>query len=110
MSNSKITGAIEFVSARGERGGIDDQINDWLAANPKASIVDVKYRVAVYQDDGKNKLAKLALVLYSQEEPAQSASAKIAAKSESEEEKQPGARTMVMNLRKELYEDSEEAE
>lgn len=109
MTTSKITGAIEFVSTRGERGGIDDQINDWLAANPNASIVDVQYRVTVYQDGGKNKLAKLALVLYNHGEAA-GASAKLAAKSESETEKQPGARTMVMNLRKDLYDELGEAE
>ncbi len=109
MTTPAINGAIEFVSTKGERGGIDAQINDWVKANPEATIVDVKYRVAVYQDDGKNKLAKLALVLYngpasttevSVEQPA--AEPLTIPKSMAKSDDKPGARTMVMNLRKDL--------
>jgi len=92
MKSKKITGTVEFVSTSG-RGGVDAQINDWIKANPDATIVDVHYQVAVYQDGGKNKMAKLALVLFNQKEPD---------KGVSESGSKPGARTMVMNLRKDL--------
>ena len=114
MNTPKITGAKEFVSTRGERGGIDDQITDWAKANPGATIVDVKYRVVVYQDGGKNKMAKMALVLFNEEgdSAASSISSRTAAAdAESKQDDQkPGARTMVMNLRKDLYDELDEAE
>ncbi len=94
MKSKKITGTVEFVATSG-RGGVDAQINNWITANPDATIVDVHYQVAVYQDGGKNKMAKLALVLFNQKEPDGS-------KGIPESESKPGARTMVMNLRKDL--------
>jgi len=114
MSTTKITGAKEFVSTRGERGGIDEQITDWVNANPDATIVDVKYRVVVYQDDGKNKMAKMALVLFNNEAGSATSSVSSRTASASAESKQDdpktGARTMVMNLRKDLYDEADEAE
>ena len=107
----KINGAIEFISTKGERGGIDAQITDWVEANPDSTIVGVKYRVAVYQDGGKNKLAKLALVLFNK---GKSGASKTISKKEGKSETKietegPGARTMVMNLRRDLnLEDAEE--
>ena len=106
----KINGAIEFVSTRGERGGIDEQITDWAQANPDATIIDVKYRVAVYKDGDKNKLAKLALVLFHK---GKAAAPKAAPKSEpkaepKKESEEPGAGTMVMNLRRDLNLDEAE--
>ncbi len=109
MTTTVINGAIEFVSTKGERGGIDAQINDWVASNPAVTIVDVKYRVAVYQDGGKNKLAKLALVLYSDPSSTMEDSVEqpteeplIIPKAMAKSDDKPGARTMVMNLRKDL--------
>ncbi len=107
----KINGAVEFISTKGERGGIDAQITDWAEVNPDATIVDVKYRVAVYQDGGKNKLAKLALVLFNKGTSGVSTTVpKKESKSEVKIETEgPGARTMVMNLRRDLnLDDSDE--
>jgi len=112
VSDKKITGAIEFISTRGERGGIDDQINHWVKTNPEATIIDVKYRVAVYQDDGKNKLAKLALLLYHQAQGADPPQPQAKAKAEppkiESKKSGPGANTMIMSLRKEKFSDQNE--
>ncbi len=91
MDAHKISGTIEFVSTKGERGGIDAQINDWLEANPDATIVDVEYRVIIYQDGVKNKLAKLALVMFHKDMPEPG-----------RRKRELTARTMVKSLREGL--------
>ncbi len=113
MNTKKIDGVVEFISTKGDRGGIDAQINDWVLANPALTIVDVKYRVAVFQE---TKLAKLALLLYHE---SGKESHKSKTKSETKlpiqpppkpaGDKKPGARTMVMNLRKDLNFDDEDS-
>ncbi len=110
MSKLKINGVVEFVSTKGTQGAIDAQINDWLEANPDTTIVYVKYRVAIYQDGEKNKMAKMALVLYhSEEEKPDTPKERLMAESQTEKPKKgPGARTMVMSLREGLMAEDEE--
>jgi len=95
----KITGAVEFVTHDGDQN-IDAKLTDWLKANPSVTVVDVKYQVLPYQQSGKYKLAKFALVLYSGEvsevKKATTTDAEAGAK------KGPSANTMVMPLRKHL--------
>jgi hypothetical protein len=105
MNTPKINGAVEFVSVKGESEGIDDQINDWIKTNPNLTIVDVEYRMTVYQDDGKNKLVKLALVLFQKDKTGTSKTLPTV-EFKQEPEPKPGARTMVMSLRQELSSDN----
>ena len=86
MSDPKINGAVEFVAFDDEQS-IDAKLTAWLKANPNATVVDVKYQVLPYQQAGKYKMAKFALVLYH---------------SETEVKKMQSASTMVMSLRKDL--------
>lgn len=95
----KITGAVEFVSHDGDQS-IDVKLTDWLQANPSATVVDVKYQVMPYQQSGKFKLAKFALVLYSGE--ASETKKEGASGMEAPAPKKPSASTMVMSLRKDL--------
>ncbi len=109
MDTKKITGAVEFVSVEGDQGGIDALIKAWVRMHPDASIVDVKFQTAIYKEDGKTKLIKLALVLYHKEQSTMpKAVYKVETQVEPKQEpvkENPGARTMVMNLRKDLYVD-----
>ena len=86
MADKQINGAIEFMAYEGEEG-VDAKITGWLQANPTATLIDVKYQVLPYQQAGKYKVAKFALVLYH---------------SEANVKKTQSASTMVMSLRKDL--------
>lgn len=86
MSDLKINGAVEFMAYEGDEG-VDAKITAWLKANPKATVVDVKYQVLPYQQAGKYKVAKFALLLYH---------------GETDIKKAQSASTMVMSLRKDL--------
>ena len=61
----------------------------------------------MYQEDGQNKLVKLALVLYHQEESDVPKTKTEADPNRETVQEGPGARTMVMNLRKDLYSDND---
>ena len=104
MSEPRITNVKEFTAVEGQPGNMDELINTWLRVQPDVTIVDVKYHTTIQQ----GKLVKSALVLYNkQKSDSQKSVPKAEAKTPptSDSDENPGARTMVMKIRREMYDE-----
>jgi len=102
MNTPKITNVKEFTAVEGQPGGLDELINAWLRVQSNVTIIDIKYNTAVRQDT----LVKLALVLFNKQksEPSKGLSkAETKAETTPETDENPGARTMVMKIRRDMY-------
>ena len=102
MSTPRITNVKEFMAVEGQPGALDELINAWLRVS-NVTIIDIKYHTVVRQDT----LIKMALVLYNKQK---SDAQKSVSKAETEapaapENENPGARTMVMKIRRDMYDE-----
>ena len=104
MSTPKITNVKEFMAVQGQPGGLDELINAWVRIEPNVTIIDIKYHTAVHE----GTLFKMALVLFNKQksEPAKGLP-KIESQADPtpETSENPGARTMVMKIRRDMYEE-----
>lgn len=102
MSTPIITNVKEFTAVEGQPGNVDELINTWLRVQADVTIVDIKYHTTVQQE----KLVRSALVLYNKQKSDSQKSvsrAETKAPPTSDSDENPGARTMVMNIRRDMF-------